>query len=61
MTTPAEIARLRQGLYRFFSLALVPPEPGALDQLAAAADLLDSLDPSRYAFWPDWCLSLIHI
>ncbi len=55
MTTPAEIARSRQGFYRFFSLALAPPEEGEFVQLTTAADLLDSLEPSRYAFWPQWC------
>lgn len=50
MTEWAEIARTRQGLYRFFGEALLPPSVAQLDLLAAAAAILDERDLDRFAF-----------
>lgn len=54
MTPTAEIARLRQGLYRFFAGALAPPEQVRLEELIAAADYLEAMDLTGYAFYREW-------
>ena len=54
MNPAAETARLRQGLYRLFAGALLPPRQALLVELISAADLLEDMDPSRYAFFPEW-------
>ncbi len=56
MTSAAELARLRQGLYRFFAGALAPPELGLLEQLTAAAEHLETMDLDGYAFCREWRL-----
>jgi len=49
-----ELPRLRQGLYRFFAVAFLPPEAARIEQLAAAAQLLDDLGVDTLAFAPPW-------
>ncbi|MEE8330607.1 MAG: molecular chaperone TorD family protein, partial [Acidimicrobiia bacterium] len=48
------IARLRQGLYRFFGGALLAPDDARLESLAAAAKLLDGMGMEAYAFHTQW-------
>lgn len=50
----AEIAATRQGLYRTFGRALLPPESGTMDTLRAAADFLEGRDLTWLAFYPRW-------
>ncbi len=54
MKPAAEIARLRQGLYRFFAGAFAPPQPVRLGELVAAAEYLEAMDLSGYAFYREW-------
>ena len=54
MSELAEIARLRQGLYRFFGGALLAPRETWLESLTAAAGYLDGLGIEAYAFYPSW-------
>lgn len=46
----AETARTRQGLYRFFGEALLPPSVARLELLAEAASILNGRDLDRFAF-----------
>ncbi len=48
------IARLRQGLYRFFGGALLAPDDARLESLTAAAKLLDGMGMEAYAFHTQW-------
>lgn len=50
----AAIAATRQGLYRTFGRALLPPESGVVETLAAAVDYLETRDLTRFAFYPYW-------
>lgn len=50
----ARIASTRQGLYRTFSRALLPPEEGMTATLAAAADYLETRDLMRFPFYREW-------
>ncbi|MFQ5947271.1 MAG: molecular chaperone [Acidimicrobiia bacterium] len=50
----AHVARLRQGLYRFFAAGLLPPDPERLVKLAAAAKLLDEAGIDAFAFAGPW-------
>lgn len=54
MTSAAELARLRQGLYRFFAGVFAPPERVLLEQLIAAAAYLEAMDLDQYAFCREW-------
>jgi TorA maturation chaperone TorD len=54
MTPAVELARLRQGLYRYFASTLAPPEQVRLEQLADAADYLEAMQLSDYAFDREW-------
>jgi TorA maturation chaperone TorD len=54
MTGWAEIARTRQGLYRFFGEALLPPSVEQLELLTGAATVLDGRDLDRFAFSRDF-------
>ena len=49
-----ELTRLRQGLYRFFAVAFLPPEQEQIEQLAMAADLLEDLGVDTLAFDQAW-------
>ena len=49
-----ELPRLRQGLYRFFAAALLPPQATRLNQLDPAADLLQELGVDTLAFAEPW-------
>ena len=49
-----ELPRLRQGLYRFFAAALLPPQATRLNQLDPAADLLEELGVDTLAFAEPW-------
>ncbi len=50
----AAIAATRQGLYRTFGRALLPPEEGLTVTLQAAADYLEAQDLTHFAFYPYW-------
>lgn len=50
----ADMARLRQGLYRFCAGALLPPSPARVAALRAAAQLIDEQDVDAFAFAPAW-------
>lgn len=50
----APVARLRQGLYRFFGGALLPPDEERLRALAAAAEYLDRGGLEGFAFYGQW-------
>lgn len=50
MTEWAEVAQTRQGLYRFFGEALLPPSKERLDLLEQAYPVLLERDLDRYAF-----------
>lgn len=50
----AAIAATRQGLYRTFGRALLPPEEGLTETLQGAADYLEAQDLTRFAFYPHW-------
>ncbi|MDH3731654.1 MAG: molecular chaperone TorD family protein, partial [Acidimicrobiia bacterium] len=54
MTDEVAIARLRQGLYRFFGGALIAPDEERLASLTAAANLLDAMGLEAYAFHSQW-------
>ena len=54
MTDSADIARTRQGLYRFLGGALLPPTAAQFDLLTAAVAVLDERDIDRFAFSPYW-------
>jgi TorA maturation chaperone TorD len=45
---------MRQGLYRTFGRALLPPEPGLTDTLRVAADFLEAQDLTPFVFYPQW-------
>ena len=49
-----DIARTRQGLYRFLGAALTPPTPERFDLLAGAVGVLNDRDIDRFAFSPSW-------
>ncbi len=49
-----DTARLRQGLYRFFGGAYLPPDPMRVEDLARAAMYLDTLGVDRFAFAAPW-------
>lgn len=49
-----EVAELRQGLYRFFAGALLPPDAERLEILALAAELLTELGVDDFAFAGPW-------
>jgi TorA maturation chaperone TorD len=57
MTSPAEwadVAKLRQGLYRFLGEALLPPSAETFEMLAGAVVVLNDRDIDVFAFSPDW-------
>ncbi len=54
MTDSIDIARTRQGLYRFLGGALLPPSSGTFDMLTGAVGVLDERDIDMFAFGPDW-------
>ena len=54
MTDSADIARTRQGLYRFLGGALLPPTAGTFDMLAQAIGVLNDRDLDMFAFSPSW-------
>lgn len=49
-----EVARLRQGLYRFHAAAFLTPSAERLELLRAAADYLDTLGVDRFPFASVW-------
>ena len=49
-----DLVRLRQGLYRFFAVGLLPPDRLRLDELDGAAELLDALGVGSLAFARPW-------
>ena len=54
MTEIGEVARLRQGLYRFFAGALAHPNAEHLCTLRAAAAMLDEFPISDFAYFGAW-------
>jgi TorA maturation chaperone TorD len=54
MKSRADTARLRQGLYRFFAGALLPPEGDRVETLVAAAAYLDGLGIEAFPFAGPW-------
>lgn len=48
------LTRLRQGLYRFFAGAMLPPDRDRIDALLAAGDLLSRSGVDAFAFAPAW-------
>ncbi len=54
MTSWVDVARLRQGLYRFFGGALLPPDASRRESLIAAAGYLDGLGIEAFAFSGAW-------
>lgn len=54
MTTSADIARTRQGLYRFLGGALLPPTDDQFRLLSDAVVILTARDLDRFAFSPSW-------
>jgi TorA maturation chaperone TorD len=53
MTDSVDIARTRQGLYRFLGEALLPPTLESFDVLAQAIDVLQNRDIDMFAFSRD--------
>ena len=49
-----DIARTRQGLYRFLGAALTPPVQDQFDMLSEAVDVLGDRDVDSFAFSPYW-------
>lgn len=54
MTDSTDIARTRQGLYRFLGGALSPPAAGTFETLAGAVGVLNDRDIDMFAFSPIW-------
>ena len=54
MTDSADIARTRQGLYRFLGGALLPPAAEQFELLAGAVSVLDDRNIDMFAFSPAW-------
>lgn len=54
MTDSADIARTRQGLYRFLGGALLPPTVEQFQLLSDAAVVLTDRDLDQFAFSPSW-------
>lgn len=50
----ADVAQLRQGLYRFFGGAFLPPDTPRVDALLAAAGYLDDLEIEAFAYAGPW-------
>jgi TorA maturation chaperone TorD len=48
---PAELARLRQGLYRFFAACFLYPDEKRLSELAAAYDALQGAGVEAFSFY----------
>lgn len=49
-----EVAQLRQGFYRFFGGAMLPPDSGRVEAVLAAADMLDTAGVEDFAFSMPW-------
>ena len=54
MTESTDIARTRQGLYRFLGGALLPPAARTFAMLEGAVGVLNQRDIDMFAFSPDW-------
>ncbi len=55
MTTGStDIARTRQGIYRFLGGALLPPDAKQFDLLAGAVEVMNDRDIDQFAFGPAW-------
>jgi len=61
MTESGDIARTRQGLYRFFGGFLLPPRQDHFDLLAGAAEVLGDRDIDTFAFSPTWRRFVRHL
>ncbi len=49
-----DLARLRQGMYKVFSAAFMPPVPERLGNLIAGADTLEGMGLPFLAFYNEW-------
>jgi TorA maturation chaperone TorD len=49
-----ELARFRQGMYKIFSAAFLPPTPERLGDLIAGADTLEAMGLPYLAFYTEW-------
>jgi TorA maturation chaperone TorD len=49
-----ELARFRQGMYKIFSAAFLPPTPERLGDLIAGADVLEAMGLPYLAFYTEW-------
>jgi len=49
-----DVARLRQGLYRFYAAGLLPPDDDRMESLEAGAALLDEMGIEQFAFAAQW-------
>lgn len=49
-----ELARFRQGMYKVFSAAFLPPVPERLGDLIAGADTLEAMGLPYLAFYSEW-------
>ena len=61
MIRTSEVARLRQGLYRFFGAALLAPRVERIEALRASATYLESMNLEDYAFYRDWARLVVVI
>ncbi len=50
----ADVARLRQALYRFCAGALLPPDRARMQAVRGAAGVIDAHDVDAFAFAPAW-------
>lgn len=60
MSSAGDVARLRQGLYRFFGGTMLPPEPVRMEALLAAGRYLETMGIPDYSFSRQW-ESLMHV
>ncbi len=49
-----ELSRFRQGMYRIFSAAFLPPTPERLGDMIAGADALEAMGLPYLAFYNEW-------
>jgi TorA maturation chaperone TorD len=54
LETFEEFARFRQGMYRAFSAAFLPPQPERLVDLIGGAEVLETMGLPYFAFYHEW-------
>jgi TorA maturation chaperone TorD len=50
----ADLDALREASYRFYSSALLPPDPERVARWEDTAEIIDGADPEAFAFAPAW-------